>query len=66
MHAELFTLREITDMCFVECLIKDVSEEISEIERYYNKHKVLDFDIDYIYEIQKKESKKYRKKIEEC
>lgn len=53
-------------MCFVECLIKDVSEEISEIERYYNKHKVLDFDIDYIYEIQKKESKKYRKKIEEC
>jgi len=63
MYIELSEIGEVNDACFVECLIKDVEEEICEINQYYINQKMMDFDMSYILCDQDKKEHKYKKKI---
>lgn len=65
MYKELLAINEIADAEYISCLIKEVNEELAQVNSLYIKKKTSDFDISSIMGDQEVKSLKYWEKIKE-
>lgn len=65
-YQNLINFGEINDACYVKKLIKNVTEELSEIKAWYLIKKTQDFEINSILSEQHKKKHEYKKKIYKC
>lgn len=65
MYKELFDLGEIADAEYISCLVKEVSEELSQAQSLYIQKKTCDFEIGSLMADQEEKFLKYCEKIKE-